>query len=83
MEDVASLFWEKARSKNLELAIRIAANVPALVIGDPTRLNQIVTNLVNNALKFTETGGVTIEVSAEAGANGHAFVLLLQIRGWH
>ncbi len=65
VEDVASLFWEKARSKGLELAVRISRETPALVVGDPTRLNQVVTNLVNNALKFTETGGVTIDLQAD------------------
>ncbi len=65
VEDVASLFWEKARSKGLELAVRIAPETPASVIGDPTRVNQVITNLVNNALKFTEKGGVTIDLSAE------------------
>jgi len=64
VEDVASLFWEKARSKGLELAIRIAPETPQQVLGDPTRLNQVVTNIVNNALKFTDRGGVTVDVAA-------------------
>jgi two-component system sensor histidine kinase BarA len=64
VEDVASLFWEKARSKGLELAIRVAPETPELVLGDPTRLNQVITNLVNNALKFTDKGGVSVDLSA-------------------
>ncbi|HEY7799650.1 MAG TPA: ATP-binding protein [Hyphomonadaceae bacterium] len=63
VEDVASLFWERARAKGLELAVRVSPEVPTLTIGDPTRVNQIVTNLVNNALKFTQKGGVVIDVS--------------------
>ncbi|GIL02451.1 MAG: hypothetical protein BroJett030_23500 [Alphaproteobacteria bacterium] len=69
---VVSLFWERAREKSLELASHVGADVPEVVRGDPTRLNQIVVNLVNNALKFTERGGVTIGVSAvRALREGH------------
>ena len=65
VEDVAALFWEKARSKGLELSVYIAPQVPAQIVGDPTRFNQVITNLVNNALKFTETGGVAIAVTCQ------------------
>lgn len=63
--DIASLFWERARGKGLELATYVAPQVPMEILTDPTRLNQIVSNLVNNALKFTERGGVLIRIDAE------------------
>ncbi|MDB5441310.1 MAG: hypothetical protein JWM33_3737, partial [Caulobacteraceae bacterium] len=61
-EDVASLFWEKAASKGLDLACYIDPATPALVEADPVRLRQVVGNLTNNAIKFTEAGGVLISV---------------------
>ena len=62
VDDVLSLFWQRADTKGLELAADIAADVPAVIEGDPTRLNQILSNLVNNALKFTETGSVHVTI---------------------
>ena len=67
MDDVLNLFWEKAASKGVDLAGYIAPDVPETILGDPVRLNQILSNLVNNALKFTETGHVKVEVRAVAG----------------
>ena len=60
---IASIFGSNARRKGLGLWFEIAPEVPEQVIGDRYRLGQIVTNLVNNGIKFTESGGVRIRVS--------------------
>ena len=59
---VVNLFWERANAKDLDLAARVAPNVPRSIAGDQVKLSQILSNLVNNALKFTELGQVLISV---------------------
>jgi PAS domain S-box-containing protein len=59
----------KAHEKRLELACRIAPEVPNLVVGDPGRLRQVIINLVGNAIKFTERGEVFVAVEPDPEVN--------------
>ncbi|MHA7871506.1 MAG: histidine kinase dimerization/phospho-acceptor domain-containing protein, partial [Hyphococcus sp.] len=74
IDDVVSLFWERATSKGLDLAAYVAPNVPDVIEGDPVRLSQVLSNLVNNALKFTDAGHVTVAVRRVAGARGECVI---------
>ena len=71
VEDVMSLFWQKAQEKDLDLTCHVAHDVPDKIKADPTRLNQILSNLINNALKFTESGSVIIRISTKPGPDRH------------
>ncbi|WP_256752669.1 response regulator [Mesorhizobium sp. Mes31] len=65
VEDVATLVSARVAEKNLELIVRVDPRLPAYVVGDAGRFRQIVTNLLGNAVKFTEKGHVLIDVGGE------------------
>lgn len=62
LDEVVTLLAHSAHDKGLELTLSIKNDVPDNVIGDPLRLQQIITNLVGNAIKFTETGNIDVLV---------------------
>ncbi len=79
VEDVASLLSSQAQNKNIELIVRADPLIKTRVSGDAGRFRQIVTNLVGNAIKFTEKGHVLIELSAEP-VDDSEVILLLRVK---
>jgi PAS domain S-box-containing protein len=65
IEGILDVVAQRAQGKGLELVCLIHPNVPRRVCGDPGRLRQIILNLLNNAIKFTEAGEVTVHVALE------------------
>jgi two-component system, sensor histidine kinase and response regulator len=70
IEDVGSAMAFQAASKGLELIVNVEPQITGRVLGDPQRLRQCLVNLVSNAIKFTQTGEIVIEVRNTQGAGG-------------
>jgi signal transduction histidine kinase/CheY-like chemotaxis protein len=82
VSEVRALMEVRAREKGLELSVAIASPVPEIVRTDPTRLRQILLNLVNNAIKFTDQGSVVLRFGMETVAENAAHVekLVFEVR---
>jgi signal transduction histidine kinase/DNA-binding response OmpR family regulator len=70
VDNVMQLFADRARTKGLDLCSRVDLAARACVLADPVRLGQVLGNLVNNALKFTESGGVSVRIEREPSLPG-------------
>jgi PAS domain S-box-containing protein len=74
LRDTVSLMNTGARNKGITLSLEVSSDVPRTVRGDPTRLKQVLNNLVSNAIKFTRDGGVTVKATTLSNDGGVAAV---------
>jgi len=70
IDNIIAMFINQAKSKNIDLYPIIQSNIPDVMIGDPTRIKQIIVNLISNAVKFTKKGEVTLYVNGKRDQTG-------------
>lgn len=79
VENLLKIFSFKAQDKGISISSEIDPNIPQFVKGDPVRLNQILNNLVGNALKFTEKGGIIVRVKLNSSITSEGVPLYFEV----
>ncbi len=65
LSDLVGMLWIRAKEKNLEFRINVSPDVPAELVGDEVRIKQILINILNNAIKYTKEGSISLTVQSE------------------
>ena len=63
--EIVNMIWIKAREKGLEFKLQVDSSIPSMLCGDEVRIKQVLINLLNNAVKYTSEGSVTLSVRCE------------------
>jgi len=75
LDDLIAIYRARSSEKGLSLTLRVSQDVPAWIKGDPTRIRQIVGNFVSNAIKFTHTGSVLVNVAVQSREDGRRLLI--------
>ena len=74
LSDIVNMIWIRAREKGLEFHVDVDQTMPSQLYGDEVRIKQILINLLNNAVKYTSEGSVTLSIQCKKQENGHAVI---------
>jgi DegV family protein with EDD domain len=75
LSEVVGMFWLRAREKNLEFRVEISPDLPSELLGDEVRIKQILINVINNAIKYTDKGYVKLQIQCDRIENQTANVI--------
>ncbi|HEX5710161.1 MAG TPA: ATP-binding protein, partial [Sulfuricurvum sp.] len=81
LENVHALFSYKAEEKNIDLQFNTDSTIPKQLLGDPLRLQQILNNLVGNAIKFTDEGEVSVSITSQNEGTKHKLIVEVRDTG--
>ena len=80
IESVIAMFDQQAKMKGLNLHMHMDKNIPRYIMGDPTRLHQVLSNLVNNGIKFTSEGEVILRVKSDQKKESNALMMIIEVQ---
>ncbi|MBO4243271.1 MAG: response regulator, partial [Clostridiales bacterium] len=79
LSEIVGSLWIRAKEKNLDFKINVAPDVPAELMGDEVRIKQILMNVLNNAIKYTKEGSVSLNVSCEKAEDSDTYKMIYSV----